>query len=71
MFLRLTTGRGVRQGCSLPPLLFAVVADALLQRLQRSVVDATERLIADDTAMHSASLCRDGDGLKQVFSEIE
>ena len=41
---------GIRQGCTLSPLIFAVVADLLLQRLAALLSGDVVRAFADDTA---------------------
>ncbi len=46
---------GIRQGCPLSPLLFALVGDLWLRRLKRLLPEARIRAYADDIAVVLAS----------------
>jgi hypothetical protein len=61
---------GIRQGCPLSPLLFAVTVDLLLRKLAKDFPEAMVRAFADDTAMCVTNLWRDLTGVKEVFSEF-
>jgi len=60
---------GIRQGCPLSPLLFAVVADLLLRRLKSKFPGSSRRAYADDLAMVIPNMVKEGGRILNCFSD--
>ena len=61
---------GVRQGCPLSPLLYAVCADLLIERRRSKIPSAVVRGYADDTAVLVQDLWKDAPVLATIFQEF-
>ena len=62
---------GVRQGCPLSPLVYALVAEVLLDRLEQQVEGIFVRAYADDTALIVQDLEAATPKLENLFQEFE
>ena len=70
VFPSFTATSGVRQGCPLSPLLFAVVADVLLRRLRDKLPHCLARAFADDTAVVVPDFASCAPTIMSVFQEF-
>lgn len=61
---------GVRQGCPLSPLLYAIAADALLENICTAIPDAVVRAYADDTAVVLTDFWSQAPLLAKIFDDF-
>ena len=61
---------GVRQGCPLSPLIYAVVAEVLLDNLEHHCTQLVVRSYADDTAIVVEDVWTEGPMISQLFAQL-
>ena len=62
---------GVRQGCPLSPLIYAVVAEVLLDNLEHHCAQLVVRSYADDTAIVVEDIWAEGPMISQLFAQFQ
>ena len=65
-----TMTAGVRQGCPLSPLLYAICAELLIERIRMEIPTALVRAYADDTAVLVQNLWTDLPILARIFADF-
>ena len=65
-----TLETGVRQGCPLSPLLYATVAEVLLDAIEHRCPNTLTRCYADDTALVLNNFWKEAPTLQKLFQEF-
>ena len=63
-----TATRGIRQGCPLSPLIYAISTDSLMRILQQELPNSMARAFADDTAIVLSSWSRQSGKMNRIMS---
>ena len=62
---------GVRQGCPLSPIIYAVVAELLLDNIEHNCPHTAVRAYADDTAIVVEDIWDEGPTIARLFAEFQ
>ena len=62
---------GVRQGCPLSPLIYATVAEILMDKIEAECPTTMVRAYADDTALTLRDFWREAPTLARIFQDFE
>ena len=71
MFPGFALEAGVRQGCPLSPLIYATVAEILMDKIEQECPQTMVRAYADDTALTLRDFWQEAPALARIFKEFE